>query len=172
MALGPVPAGGTPIITIGPGFFHQIDVIESVINMLGARFNDFSEPLRLSLHQVILPSIAQNFASQGRPHWQALAPSTVVSRGGKTGPILYRTGNLYGAATDPGNWTVTRDLLALTGISSVSYAGYHQMGASNLPARPFVLYQEEDVAAIEELFGLWVDHIVNEVWGSGAEGPS
>ena len=173
MPIGPVPAGQIPVFTISENFFHDINVLETVINMLGAKFNDFSEPLRAALHEIIIPSVAENFARQGRPPWSPLAPSTVVSRGNKTGPILYRTGKLEGAATDPSNWTVTRDFLALTNLSSVSYAGYHQMGAprANIPARPFVEFQPEDVDAITELFGIWVDKQVAEVWGFGEGGP-
>lgn len=163
-----------PRIEFGESFFRQITVLETAIDMIEARLTDFSEPLKVALTDIILPSVAENFARQGRPPWQPLALSTVISRGYKTGPILYRTGKLYNAATDPTNWTVTRDMLALTNISSkVKYAGVHQMGAprANIPARPYVEYQPQDIEDITVLFGLWIDDIVDQYWGFGEEGP-
>lgn len=164
-----------PRIEIGEGFFHQISVLETVIDMLEMKLSDFTEPLRVALTDIIIPSIETNFAMQGRPSWPKLALSTVISRGWKTGPILHRTGKLYGAATSPSSFTVTRDMLAMTNITAkVKYAGYHQMGAprANVPARPYVEYQPEDMDNIAILFGLWVDDIIDTVWGFGEEGPS
>lgn len=167
------PHGQIPKITIGEDFYRQITVTETVIDLLERKLSDFEEPLRVALNDIIIPSVKENFGSQGRPPWKSLAPSTVVSRGNQIGPILYRTGALYDAATNPSNWTVTRDFLALTNLSSVSYAGYHQLGApgANIPARPFVEFQNEDVAWIVELFGIWIDDQIDEFWGIGDEAP-
>lgn len=170
----PGEGANIPRIIIGENFFRQINVLETVIEILQMKLSDFEEPLRVALTDIIIPSIETNFAQGGRPAWKPLALPTVVARGWKTGPILHRTGKLYNAVTDPQNWTVTKDMVALTSITSkVKYAGYHQMGAprARIPARPFVEYQTEDINMITELFGIWVDDIVDQVWGFGEEGP-
>lgn len=162
-----------PKFEISDNFFRQISVLETKIDMLEFKLSDFHEPLEVALRDIIIPSVQENFAQGGRPAWPPLKPGTVKNRGGQTGPILYRSGKLYDAATNPDNWTVTKDMLALTNISGkVKYAGYHQMGAprAHIPARPYVEYQPEDIDAIMELFGLWVDDIIDTVWGTGDEG--
>ena len=160
-----------PRITIGETFWRQITVTETVIGVLGERLSNFYEPLKFALEYIVLPSVEMNFARGGRPAWQPLAPDTVRTRGA-TGPILYRTGELFNAATNPANWTVTQDLLALTNIP-VSHAGYHQLGAprADIPARPFVEFQPQDVEDILSLFEAWVAGIVDETWGMGEGGP-
>jgi phage gpG-like protein len=163
-----------PRIEIGEGFWRQINVLETVIDVLGMRLSDFHEPLKFALKYIVLPSVEMNFARGGRPPWQPLAPSTVGRRDGQLGPILYRTGKLFNAAIDEENWTVTQDMLALTSISDkVSYAGYHQLGAprANIPARPYVEFQPQDIEDITSLFEAWVNGIVDEVWGFGEEEP-
>lgn len=163
-----------PKIEIGENFWRDINVLETVIDVLGMRLSDFQEPLRFALEYIILPSVEMNFARGGRPAWQPLAASTVGRRGGQLGPILYRTGALFNAATDASNWTVTQNLLTLTSISDkVSYAGYHQLGAprANIPARPYVEFQPQDIEDITSLFEAWVNGIVDEVWGFGEGGP-
>lgn len=163
-----------PKIEISDSFFRQLSVLETKIDMLEFKLTDFHEPLEVALHDIIIPSVAENFARQGRPPWKDLAPGTVKNRNMHTGPILYRSGKLYDTATDPSSWTVTKDMLALTNMSRVKYAGFHQMGApgANIPARPFVEYQPQDVEAIMELFGLWVDDIIDTVWGTDLGGPA
>lgn len=163
-----------PRIEIGENFWRDINVLETVIDVLGMRLSDFREPLRFALEYVILPSVETNFARGGRPTWQPLAASTVGRRGGQLGPILYRTGKLYNAATDASNWTITQNLLTLASITDkVPYAGYHQFGApgANIPARPYVEFQPQDIEDITSLFESWVSGIVDEVWGFGGEGP-
>jgi phage gpG-like protein len=164
-----------PKIELSDSFFRQLTVLETKIDLLEFKLSDFKEPLEVALHDVVIPSVAANFEHGGRPKWAPLAPGTVRNRNNHTGPILYRSGKLYDAATDPSSWTVTKDMLALTSISGrVKYAGFHQMGAprANIPARPYVEYQPQDIDAIMELFGLWVDDIIDTVWGTGEEGPS
>lgn len=117
----------------------------------------FREPLTKSVRTVIIPSIRTNFAAQGRPAWAPLAPATVLDRGA-SGPILDRKGRLLKVATQFNIWSYTKDSATITGLDSrVKYAKYHQSGTRKMPQRAFVLFQDEDEAAIERIFYEFVD---------------
>lgn len=123
----------------------------------------FREPLEKSVRTVIIPSIRNNFAAEGRPGWAPLAPATVLSRGA-SGPILNRTGRLLKVATQLNIWTYTRDSATITGIDSrVKYGKYHQAGTAKMPSRPFILLQDEDEEAIEQIFYVWLDQRIRRV---------
>lgn len=161
-----------PKIEIGEDFFRQITVTATTIDLIDTRLSDFREPLRFALEHILIPSVEANFAYQGRPKWTPLAISTIRKRGWQNGPILYRSGTLYDAATSPESWTVTEEFVALTDISSrVSYAAFHQFGTKKMPARPYVEYQPQDVEDITSMFEAWVGGIIEETWGIGEEGP-
>lgn len=154
-----------PIISIGdPTFFPQIQALAADVDDMARKFQDFTEPLKFSLSQVILPSIAKNFAVQGRPKWKALAASTIVARRGRTGPILRRTGNLIGSVLSTDNWIISKDMLTIDYTSIPIYGAYHQLGTKRMPARPFIMYQPEDVEKIVEIFAAWTDKIVAQEW--------
>lgn len=156
-----------PRIFIGePTFFPQIRALEHDVNDMQRRLSDFREPLLTSLQTVIIPSISANFAAQGRPKWKPLALATVISRRGRTGPILHRTGTLLLSVTSEANWVVTKELLTLNYLSIPEYGAYHQTGTRKMPARPFVMYQPQDVEAIALIFESWVGGIANEEWGN------
>lgn len=117
----------------------------------------FREPLVKSVRSVVIPSIRKNFAVEGRPAWAPLAPATVLDRGA-SGPILDRTGRLKRVATQFNIWSYTRDSATITGLDSrVKYAKYHQGGTRKMPARPFVMLQNEDEEEIERIFYEWLD---------------
>lgn len=165
------PFFNLPRIEIGDDFFRQITVTETVLEIIDRRLSDFREPLQGALQYILVPSVEYNFADGGRPKWAPLAPATVKSRKA-IGPILYRTGTLYEAATDPNNWTVATDFVGLFDLDMVvSYAAYHQIGTRKMPARPYVEYQPEDIEAIMSLFEAWIEHVIDEEWGVGEEGP-
>lgn len=118
----------------------------------------FREPLTKSVREVVIPSIRKNFAAEGRPLWAPLAPATVIDRKGASGPILDRTGRLLKVATQFNIWSYTRDSATITGIDSrVKYGKYHQGGTRKMPARPFVVLQDEDEEQIERIFYVWLD---------------
>lgn len=117
----------------------------------------FREPLQQAVRTVIIPSIRTNFAAEGRPKWRPLAPATVLDRGA-SGPILDRTGRLKKVATQLNIWSYTKDQATITGIDSrVKYATYHQSGTRKMPQRAFVLFQEEDIDRIQQIFYEFVD---------------
>lgn len=134
----------------------------------------FREPLEMSVRQVVIPSIRKNFAAEGRPAWRPLALATVVDRAklqslgkiktGASGPILDRTGKLKKVATQLNIWSYTRESATITGIDSrVKYATYHQTGTRKMPARPFILLQDEDEERIEQIFYHWLDGRMRKV---------
>jgi len=108
--------------------------------------------------EIVIRSIQLNFRDEGRPaKWRPFAPSTLKKRqGGKllqdTGRMLrsisYRKLNNYGieVGTNLGG--------------SNSYAATHQFGRGPIPARPFVMVQDNDIPEIERAI---VDHIVREM---------
>jgi phage gpG-like protein len=154
-----------PRLYIGDDYFRQVAVVSRDIEIMGRKFNDFRTPLELALEDVIMPSIEKNFALGGRPPWPPLAASTVVNRGGSYRPILFRTGKLFNSVMNRANWNLTSTFVTLAGISNkVFYARYHQFGTAKMPARPYVEFQLEDVLAIEEIFGHWVDYIADSHW--------
>lgn len=130
------------------------------IDEIARSFRNFSEPLRESVTAVLIPSIRENFDSEGRPPWQRLAESTVERRG-NGGPILNDTGTLRSEATSLSNWNIGIEEATMSGVS-VEYGTFHQEGTRNMPARPFVEIQPEDEERIVTIFGEWVDRKIAE----------
>lgn len=153
-----------PKITFDPKFFRDIGAIEAAIDLLGQKFNDFSEPLAAALELVILPSIKKNFEVGGRPSWQQLSMPYRIYRLPK--PILIQSGALLKATQAIGNWRVGLNSVELTGIDSVPYAAYHQGGTRRMPARPYVMYQPEDIDQITQIFEIWVDGLIDRYWST------
>lgn len=153
---------GFPRITFDPKFYRDIAAIEAAIDLLGRNLDDFQEPLRASLELVIIPSIATNFEVGGRPKWKALSYPYVVHR--RPAPILIQTGALFEATQAIQNWDVGPNSITMNGISSVKYANYHQTGTRKMPARPYVMYQPEDVSSITQIFEIWVDGLIDRYW--------
>lgn len=156
-----IPAG-FPKVEFGKEFFSSAENVVAAIELLGEKLDDFSEPLAASLELVIIPSIAKNFAAEGRPQWAPLAASTLFKR--PSTPILQVTGKLFQSTQQRSNWMVGRDSISLTGIDGVKYAPFHQFGTKDMPARPYAMYQDEDVAQIVEIFEIWIDGIIDRVW--------
>lgn len=107
------------------------------------------------------PSIERNFEAGGRPReWKPLDPETIrqrVEQGYGTGPILVRTGRLKRSASAIRRWNVSRGVAETTEFPpSVFYAPFHQFGTRYMPARPFMMIQEEDAEEIEEIFFEWM----------------
>lgn len=104
---------------------------------------------------------------------------------GPGGPILVRTGALQRNMGYLTMWTVTsnfatiKDLPARIWYGKIHQSGYGSFGSLvrtagsakealaqtgtrhdakiSIPARPFVMFQPEDILAIEEVFGTWLD---------------
>jgi hypothetical protein len=40
-------------------------------------------------------------------------------------------------------------------------------GGGELPARPFIMYQEDDVVQIHKIFDEWLEKKIGEAWSRG-----
>jgi phage virion morphogenesis protein len=135
-----------------------IDRLFNRIRKLSADSKHVERPLKAS-GVYMLGSIERNFKASGRPaKWQALAPGTLRRRRkgkGKGGAkILVDTARLK-------NSMQTR--LVSDGVqigTNTVYAGRHHFGypggtgrgRSKTPARPFLMFQNEDLTAIGQIF--------------------
>ncbi len=131
--------------------FNRILIIETAAKDL--------EPAFKASGVYMLGSIERNFQAQGRPQkWQALAPSTLAQRrkgrGQGGAQILIDTARLknsHSTATSSDSLTVGTNLV-YAARQHFGYPGGSGRGRSKTPARPFLLFQDEDVDAIETIF--------------------
>jgi len=119
--------------------------IDARLRQLGLRLADVTAPLEAAGRRM-LGSVAQNFAARGRPEsWPPLAGPTVRARGSDA--PLVRTGALMGSV----GFTAGPDRMEVR--ADVPYAAVQQQGGHGIPARPFLVFQAEDVEGITRLVG-------------------
>lgn len=176
----------TPLIVPYVEWEPSVGIAAGRINKLGADIRSFREPLSAAVKEVVIPSIRTNFDVGGRPAWEPLDQDTLKKRsvaGQGEGP-LNRTGALKRGASQFNNWRITTTTAVMTNIPDrVWYGRIHQAGAErgasggwvqkglkmvyegqmsdeggwSLPARPFVMLQEEDEVKIFEIFNAWLE---------------
>lgn len=129
------------------------------------RQRDF-RPLLNRIGQIMTASTDQNFIDQGRPDaWQPLSPVTLARR--RSGPnpnmsdqILRDTGRLMNSLSSPSSADAILELTpdSLRFGTNVEYASVHQFGwpERNIPARPFMLLQQEDLEDIAAELLEWI----------------
>lgn len=146
---------------------------------LAGRIGDVSTPLR-AVGNVMLRSISENFEQEGRPvPWKPLAESTIFTRIGR-GRIIGPRGTVLKRAAarlatlkilqDRGflkagiHFEVQGNVLRIgpTGPSAV-YGRIQQLGgqagrghAVTIPARPYLLFQDEDLVEAKQLIRMYV----------------
>ena len=158
--------GTLPTVIIGQDFWPQVEVLQNKLNKFGETFTDFREPLKKVVTQVMIPSINTNFAVGGRPPWQQLAIGTLENRrlSSTSATILVDTGHLRKKATQVNMWVVGRDELRPLAFGPlVSYGIFHQSGTRHMPARPFVVLQDDDVSEIVRIFDEWITSEINRI---------
>jgi phage virion morphogenesis protein len=155
--------------------------IQSDLNALNRDLDNFRTPLRESIKTVIIPSIETNFQVGGRPQWVPLSPQTVErrSRQGTGTQTLVETGALKRAATQQSRWSIEKDGASITnwpqrekrkadvhnfGAVSSSRRGRNKGSTSVIPARPFLLIQDEDADRIDDVFLDWVERRARAWW--------
>lgn len=140
-------------------FKPSIGLSARQLDIFGLSIRSFREPLKRSIQRVIAPSFKKNFTVGGRPEkWQPLADFTVEMRGNDK-PILVRSGLLRRTIQQYNIWTVDTQKAALLDLPlKIRYGKIQQAGNddTNLPARPFVMLQDEDYDDIERVFSLWL----------------
>ena len=115
---------------------------------VAANVNDFKPALKQIAQEVIAPSTTENFGAGGRPSWVPLAPFTIAKKGHSK--ILIDSGALQQAATDPSQYTVSREAL-WAWPSGVDYWKFHQTG-DGVPKRVIMMMQAADRTAIMRIF--------------------
>ena len=142
---------------------------QAFLRDLAGRIGDVGPALR-GFGRVMLRSISENFEQEGRPlAWKPLAQATRDARRHGTGSvnrprehsILSNTGLLKGGMRYLVEGNVLR--VGTSGPANV-YARIHQLGgqagrghAVTIPARPYLLFQHEDLTEAEELLRRYVE---------------
>lgn len=148
------------------GLDIQLNASVVAMGKMAAAFSNFRIPLEASVKRVIIPSVEHNFDVEGRPPWASLAESTITNRGGSAHPILNDTGRLRSVATSFNSWNITKDTAQLQDINGlVPYAGYNQGGTRKMPARPFIMIQDDDIEEMNIIFTAWMDTVAREIGG-------
>ncbi len=122
------------------------DKITVDLGKISERSSDLSPALKQG-RLVMLASVNKNFAQSGRPAWAPLRPATLKQkkRLGYSSAPLIRNGQLKRSIAGK----VTRNSLRIG--TAVPYAKFHQLGTSKMKARPFLVFQNGDVEAINQL---------------------
>jgi phage gpG-like protein len=172
-------------VTIDLKFTPSVGISARKFDKLKLDIRSFKEPLTRSIREVMIPSIRQNFDSGGRPPWEALAHSTVVTKKGDTRPLI-RTGELrrqmgyikiwhidtekafiadlpakvwYGKVHQAGHGATTRTVTMkniATGQMETFTESDDEGGSGAIPARPFVVLQRDDAIKIDRQFEEWI----------------
>lgn len=163
----PLPGGEATIGTLfDVKMLPQPWVLVRDFNVLGLSVQSFREPLEESVRRVVIPSILIGFISGGYGEWPEHADAT-TERWGEH-PLLTLTGKVRNAATAFARWQFTRtEAFMGNWPQHVGYGLVHQVGGGpqshspdafgEIPPRPFLELQEEDIPGIEEIFLNWVD---------------
>lgn len=157
-------------------FQPSIGILAAQVDMLAMELGNFREPMTKAIEQVMIPSFRQNFASGGRPPWPPLAAYTVQVRDGDDKPLV-RTGALEADATSLDIWHITDTAASIqswparTWYANIHQAGYGGVSSTStsaaagsgvgaakvrIPARPFIMFQAEDIEDVREVFMVWL----------------
>ena len=114
-------------------FSPSLAILAGKVDKLGMDIRSFREPLHRAIKQVVIPSIKQNFADQGRPAWEPLNEDTLDIKNWKGYPpdILRRTGKLAKVAAQQNIWTINEKAAAVKSLpESVFYGMVMQAGGT------------------------------------------
>jgi phage virion morphogenesis protein len=133
----------------------NFEEVAALANQIAARCGS-SGPALAIIGETVRASVLQNFQAGGRPAaWAPLAPATLKKK--KGGSILREKGHLMGSinAQPVGN-------VVLVGTNRI-YGAIHQFGgragrggSAKIPARPFLLVQDEDWPEMVEQLGDYI----------------
>lgn len=133
--------------------------VQVLLKRIASRLGSFKPGLEL-IGEIVHASIMKNFEKGGRPEWKPLSPVTKKIRKEKgkwPGQILVVSGALKRIIYKAGQDRVTFS-------ANPNYAILHQFGAKkgslggglpwgDIPARPFMMVQEEDWDEIKNELG-------------------
>lgn len=129
-----------------------VETLKKRLEGIRARSANLS-PVMDKIGRWMVDSVHKNFDSQGRPTpWK---PQKTPS---KTGRILYLSGSLYNAIRYTSGSQSAR--VYISGGKASKYAKIHQHGGSTgrsyIPARPYLMIQEEDEVFINRVLADYV----------------
>jgi len=118
--------------------------LQDALREAGSRVRNM-RPAYREVGELMVSSILRNFAASGRPEkWKPLAAARKRGSAAAAKPLI-DTGKLRGSITAQAN---NREVRIGT---NVVYAATHQFGSGAIPARPFVLFQDDDEDDIGEI---------------------
>lgn len=166
-------------------FKPSIGIVAKGVATFGVNVKSFREPLKRIVQQVMAPSFRANFDQGGRPDpWEPWSDATIEIMSNMDTPsraILERSGKLKKTVQQLNIWTITETSASIRTLPQKVWYGYlHQSGFTvqmpggnqvgqrvagvfisgasfNIPARPFIMIQDEDYDAIERVFSKWLD---------------
>jgi phage virion morphogenesis protein len=132
-------------------FNLDADMAKATLAALSAKMKNMT-PVMKTIGQVIRTSIQKNFEEGGRPQgWIKLSPATVGKKRKGAGKILVDSGRLKNSI----KVQAFSDRVEVG--TNVIYAAIHHFGGQagrggkvRIPARPYMLIQEEDWKEIDE----------------------
>ncbi len=156
-------------------FGNGLDGAKIAAKELSVDLRSLKEPLRRAVKEVMIPSFRENFDSEGRPSWTPAKRNYGHS-------LLNDTGKLKNATQLLAIWDFDREHAKLNPSSLESRVGpkiVHQTGAvrkianpkgkgkgvHRIPARPFIMMQNEDQEKIAEIFDKYLQERVQRRWG-------
>ena len=123
------------------------------VNVIAERCGS-AQPAMEIIGEAVVASVQRNFEEGGRPNgWQPLSPVTTAMK--KGGSILVGKG--FGGGLLGSIHAEAQPDVVYIGTDKV-YGAIHQLGGQagrgrkvTIPARPFLMVQDEDIAAINEM---------------------
>jgi len=116
---------------------------------------DLSAPMKdISIY--MKSSVLKNFEAQGRPErWKPLSPEYAEwkARHGYSSKILIRKHRLMQSISARSGTNYARI------FTGVDYGIYHQLGTKKMPARPFLVIQDEDVEVAKKILQSFVEKV-------------
>lgn len=138
------------LIEVNVDSFQVQTRIDTIIGRIGN-----AQPAMAIIGETVTASVKRNFEVGGRPNgWQELSDVTLAMKGGRGRILMDQGGWASGLA---GSIHYEADANSVMIGTNKIYAATHQFGregggwwGSDIPARPFLMVQDEDWQEIEE----------------------
>ena len=161
--------------------YGKLEGLKKAARELRIDLRSAREPLKRAIQQVLIPSFRENFDMEGRPPWTPAAHDYGH-------PLLNDTGQLRNRSTILAIWRLDREKAEIDPSALISRVGpkiVHQGGAARgtgsskdkdrgralkrkglhvLPARPFIMMQDEDADKIQRVYDDWLSERIKRRW--------
>lgn len=160
-------------------FSPPIADIQAALMEIDRDLSNMRTPLTASIKQVIIPSIDANFEAGGRPTWEPLSTETLGRRAreGTGEKLLQVTGMMRTVATQFSRWDVGTEEAIISNWPANQFVkvAVHNSGGDHagwshnvhIPARPFLMIQDEDADKIVDIFMAWMELRTRGDWTRG-----